>query len=341
MSAYFVEHSTIDRIISAMRLAHEIIGLSEPIPMAPRTVIGRELFLENARSVAYRYSLAGNSEQEEMEAEAKAYSYAEPSPLPTESDPLACAAILFDGILGYDDYKEFGAHFGNDGRSALGEWDYQACETEDYRNSKAYAFAAEINEMTQAAISLMLPAIKSAYSEKLRLERAAELEQESAAVAALIAQYPELVPVEHNYGGKHSAKNIRILLKKSFPGVKFSVKSDLYAVRIYWTDGPTTEKVDEIAKRFEAGHFDGMTDCYEYNKSAWNKAFGNVDYVFLERDFSDDSILFAIRSICPDSNCSVDDYKDGKLWNIYEGEHHLTTDSIQAKIGNFLHARDL
>src|SRR5574343_581629 len=45
-----------------------------------------------------------------------------------------------------------------------------------------------------------------------------------------------------------AAKGIREELKKTFPGIKFSVISDSYSmgdsVHINWTDGPTTGEVD-------------------------------------------------------------------------------------------------
>lgn len=61
-----------------------------------------------------------------------------------------------------------------------------------------------------------------------------------------------------------TAKLIRADLKKSFPGVKFSVRSDSYSggasVRVHWTDGPTADAVNRVLKRYEGGRFDGMTD---------------------------------------------------------------------------------
>lgn len=57
-------------------------------------------------------------------------------------------------------------------------------------------------------------------------------------------------------------------LKKLFPGVKFSVKSSNFAggdsVDVSWEDGPTTEQVNNIINKYQYGHFDGMTDMYEY-----------------------------------------------------------------------------
>ena len=65
-----------------------------------------------------------------------------------------------------------------------------------------------------------------------------------------------------------AAKLIRAELKKAFPGVKFSVTSNGYSmgdsVYVDWTDGPTRDQVHSIAGKYQEGHFDGMTDSYDY-----------------------------------------------------------------------------
>jgi hypothetical protein len=61
-----------------------------------------------------------------------------------------------------------------------------------------------------------------------------------------------------------TAKLVRQALKRAFPNVKFSVRSDTYAggasVRVRWTDGPTTSQVDEVAGAYAGADFDGMID---------------------------------------------------------------------------------
>lgn len=61
-----------------------------------------------------------------------------------------------------------------------------------------------------------------------------------------------------------TAKLIRVQLKAKFPGIKFSVKSSVYAggasIDVAWTDGPTGKMVDAIVQPFAGGGFDGMID---------------------------------------------------------------------------------
>lgn len=68
-----------------------------------------------------------------------------------------------------------------------------------------------------------------------------------------------------------AAKRIRTDLKRAFPGVKFSVKSESFAggnaVDISWIDGPTDSQVSAITNQYQYGSFDGMIDMYENTNS--------------------------------------------------------------------------
>lgn len=79
---------------------------------------------------------------------------------------------------------------------------------------------------------------------------------------------------------------VKAELKKQWPNVKFSVTSDYNSVRVNWTNGPSHKKVDEITNKYEMGHFDGMTDSYEYTNRRHD--IPQVSYVFLNRDISED-----------------------------------------------------
>jgi len=61
-----------------------------------------------------------------------------------------------------------------------------------------------------------------------------------------------------------TAKLVRTVLKKNFPGVKFSVRSSVYSlgasIDVSWVLGPTTKEVDAVAGRYESASFDGSID---------------------------------------------------------------------------------
>lgn len=124
-----------------------------------------------------------------------------------------------------------------------------------------------------------------------------------------------------------AAKNIRIELARAFPGVKFSVKSDRFsggdAIRINWTDGPQTVQVEEIANRYEAGSFDGMTDSYTYRSDrAFTTAFGDAKYVQTNRNYSDKLVASAIRLVNAKfgTSVTVEEWKTGRAWNVRSPE---------------------
>ena len=108
------------------------------------------------------------------------------------------------------------------------------------------------------------------------------------------AEYPLLVTVPYGDYRKSlitATKNMRTELKVAFPGVKFSIKSERYSggdsVRVQWTDGPKNSAVMGIVKKYQDGHFDGMTDYYEYSNDPFTDFFGGAKYVFAQRECSD------------------------------------------------------
>jgi len=86
------------------------------------------------------------------------------------------------------------------------------------------------------------------------------------------------------------AKAIRTELKDAFKGVKFSVTSENFSggnsVRISWTDGPTVAMVDNVANKYQYGHFNGMEDIYEYSNK--RNDLPQVKYVQTTREINDD-----------------------------------------------------
>lgn len=109
-------------------------------------------------------------------------------------------------------------------------------------------------------------------------------------------------------GGVLACINIRVILKKHFPGQKFSVTSK-DSINIKWDDGPTTDEVEALVKCFQLGTFNGMEDIYEYsNDRAWTDVFGGDRFVFVNREVTPEqqvAICQAAGVECPaivDSN---------------------------------------
>lgn len=85
------------------------------------------------------------------------------------------------------------------------------------------------------------------------------------------------------------AKFIRNDLKSKYPHVRFKVRSENFAggdaVRIDYTmedeTYPKPEQVEGVVGKYQAGNFDGMTDCYNYD---YSKKWLTVKYVQLQVD---------------------------------------------------------
>lgn len=86
------------------------------------------------------------------------------------------------------------------------------------------------------------------------------------------------------------AKLTRLILKTNFPETKFTVRCENYAggnsVTVSYVDGPCSKKVEELTEyRLQYGHFDGMTDCYEYSNG--NEELPQVKFFFVNREISE------------------------------------------------------
>jgi len=100
-------------------------------------------------------------------------------------------------------------------------------------------------------------------------------------------EYKEKNPPRKS-GAAACASAIREELKNIFPGIKFSVRCQNFSmgdsVDIDWNDGPTTHEVDNVTKKYQYGHFDGMTDMYENSNS--RNDIPQAKYVMTQRSMS-------------------------------------------------------
>lgn len=107
------------------------------------------------------------------------------------------------------------------------------------------------------------------------------------------------------------AAAIREELKKEFEKVKFSVKSSNFSggdsVSIEWTDGPTSEQVDGVVKKYQYGHFNGMDDIYEYSNS--REDIPQSKYVHTNREISDEVKNIVLESLRSFYSEDVEEYQ--------------------------------
>ena len=100
-----------------------------------------------------------------------------------------------------------------------------------------------------------------------------------------------------------TAVMIRSVLKESFPGVKFSVRSSVYSggasITIKYNDGPNADAVKAAVGIFEGSYFDGMQDYKGQRYAAIDgqeMSFG-ADFVFVDRKISDEMYAAALDAL--------------------------------------------
>jgi len=139
------------------------------------------------------------------------------------------------------------------------------------------------------------------------------------------------------------SKAIRQELKKVLPGIKFSVKTPHYGtVDIRWQDAVTRNQVEKIAHKYEYGHFDGMTDSYEYSNP--RDDVPQCKFVFCVREYSEKAIEQAINATKDEFHlngvpATPAMYNNGELYNIYVvGNSTLPHWSLQHQVSEKLSA---
>lgn len=115
----------------------------------------------------------------------------------------------------------------------------------------------------------------------------------------LLKDFPYLERLDQTTKSGHAltGANIRLILKKHFPGHTFKVTTSSFAggdsCDVSWTDGPTEKEVKSLIGRFEAGSFDGMEDMYNYRADVWHGLFGDVKYLFAGRNITPEKYIEA------------------------------------------------
>lgn len=187
------------------------------------------------------------------------------------------------------------------------------------------------------------PAISAALAfcaSRKAIEQAEETEAHAARDRQIHEWKTEFAYLEQGAGPVVAARNIRAELKRAFPRVKFSVRSERYSggnsVNVYWTDGPTSERVKAISDKYQEGDFNGMDDSYNYRRSAWTNLFGGARYVFENRSESAELIAKAIEAARlkygAKESPTVEDFQNGRAYGTplanAAGERHWEWQSI-------------
>jgi Large polyvalent protein associated domain 30/Large polyvalent protein associated domain 29 len=162
--------------------------------------------------------------------------------------------------------------------------------------------------------------------------RADEAEAKRKAFNAAVARLQNAPEYEHlkqgcdEYSGKLAGSNIRIELKKAFPGIKFSVRKEHHgSLNIDWTDGPTAAEVKKITNKHESADFDASEDLEKLAAGPFNKVFGGSKYIFHQHAHSFKVLSEASQTICSQYGwdlLKVEPNDDGTAYIRCDAEDH-------------------
>lgn len=168
-------------------------------------------------------------------------------------------------------------------------------------------------------------------------DREAQAKAFAAEVVRLKKEHPDLLQGTDLI---EASKNIRIELKRAFPGITFSVKTSRFSggdsIDVRWTDGPTKDEVKKITDKYQEGYFDGMDDMYHSTRSPWTETFGSAKYISEERSYSDGFLLKLFAELSAHYNVpapAIEDFKKGGGWREspmgnYDGSNYWSWRSI-------------
>lgn len=88
---------------------------------------------------------------------------------------------------------------------------------------------------------------------------------------------------------KITVKNVRILLKKTYPDVKFSVRKK-YAgcIWVTWSyeieekHGLNQQVINKLVKPFQTSRFDAYDDYHWIQHTLFNKVYGGIGYIICQ-----------------------------------------------------------
>ncbi len=121
-----------------------------------------------------------------------------------------------------------------------------------------------------------------------------------------------------------AANAIKKEIKKEFPGIKVSVRSDNFAggnsVDVYVEDASPEmmKSLNRIVSKYRYGHFDGMTDSYEYSNA--RDDIPQVKYISIENHKSE-AMFEKLDTFIKNNFGSFDTPKDVMAHRLFTGAY--------------------
>ena len=203
---------------------------------------------------------------------------------------------------------------------------------EEIKASFPYAFAnyddeAEENAgKTEPMTDEQEEILKAAYSancEKAKREKEEADRKYNAEIERLRAKYNYIpFPVKDGQYLRVADKrrNILAVLKHEFPGIKFKTNtrngSTSDSITVDYVDGPAYDKVMKVLKEFETTTYNAYEDINEDCTSPAACVCGGFDYVFLNRETSQDAYRFVYDYLMANVGGATSEYARGEAHKI-------------------------
>ncbi len=147
----------------------------------------------------------------------------------------------------------------------------------------------EDGEMVDSELIEKSIAHAKVVEQKKKIEKETEAEKEREEIEQTLKEWEGiLTPLKEGDEREKVAKsNLLTLLKREFPGVRFTGRKGYDSMTVSWTDGPTQSEVKKVCSRFEhIYNGDCYTDYYSTTNSTFTLCFGGWDSVRYNRDIS-------------------------------------------------------
>ena len=138
----------------------------------------------------------------------------------------------------------------------------------------------------EALMDLVIDAKESMKNEEInkQAEQILKNEETKNNLEALRKKYHYLTEA------KEPEKNIRTILKREFPGIKFSVRKREYSsYSVTWIDGPTVKEVEQFTNLFDSGAFDAHEDYHSNPGTDFTSLFGGRQFQSVSREISEET----------------------------------------------------
>lgn len=193
--------------------------------------------------------------------------------------------------------------------------DGRAAGTQDKVANAMAPAPAETGQVSPAFAALIRAAREAKRIARQAIAQASASSAQSVQDDSDVNPYPYLQPISDTHsGGVAAAKNIRLVLKNQFPGVKFKVTSDYSSVNVRWIDGPVTGAVDDALAPFDIGRSDSQSDYFYTERTRFSEKFGGVQYLFTHRELSESKITASIHAVFGEDGPTFAEWEAGTPW---------------------------